>query len=213
MIMRTTSQGSAQQAAEQAARSAEAAGRAAELRALEAQEAAQQTQLRIQEQVQQAIEAAGRSGRMSAAERDQLRDQIRTAIEASRDAARDAALEHSTGVGFPDHGPPGPIIPPEVIPITSIMGITLVSCVVGFPIARAIGRWIDRRSATPPAASQDVVNRLAAIEQAVESVAVEVERISEGQRFTTRVLSERTHEAAPEFVAARDALPVNARRS
>ena len=32
--------------------------------------------------------------------------------------------------------------------------------------------------------------RLARIEQAVESIALEVERISEGQRFTTRLLSE-----------------------
>lgn len=32
--------------------------------------------------------------------------------------------------------------------------------------------------------------RLARIEQAVEAIALEVERISEGQRFTTRLLSE-----------------------
>ncbi len=36
-----------------------------------------------------------------------------------------------------------------------------------------------------------VDQRLARIEQAVDAVAVEVERISEGQRFTTRLLSER----------------------
>ena len=33
--------------------------------------------------------------------------------------------------------------------------------------------------------------RLARIEQAVESIAIEVERISEGQRFTTKLLAER----------------------
>lgn len=33
--------------------------------------------------------------------------------------------------------------------------------------------------------------RLARIEQAVDAIAVEVERISEGQRFTTKLLSER----------------------
>lgn len=36
--------------------------------------------------------------------------------------------------------------------------------------------------------------RLARIEQAVDAIAVEVERISEGQRFTTRLLSERAAE-------------------
>jgi hypothetical protein len=39
------------------------------------------------------------------------------------------------------------------------------------------------------ASSED---RLARIEQAVDAIAVEVERISEGQRFTTKLLSERT---------------------
>jgi len=38
--------------------------------------------------------------------------------------------------------------------------------------------------------------RLARIEQAVEAIALEVERISEGQRFTTRLLSEASRPAA-----------------
>ena len=39
--------------------------------------------------------------------------------------------------------------------------------------------------------------RLARIEAAIETVAIEVERISEAQRFTTRLLTERTAIAAP----------------
>jgi hypothetical protein len=35
------------------------------------------------------------------------------------------------------------------------------------------------------------------MEQALDSIAVEVERISEGQRFTTKLLSERTASPAP----------------
>lgn len=34
-------------------------------------------------------------------------------------------------------------------------------------------------------------DRMARLEQAVEAIALEVERISEGQRFTTKLLSER----------------------
>jgi hypothetical protein len=37
--------------------------------------------------------------------------------------------------------------------------------------------------------------RLARIEQAVEAIALEVERISEGQRFTTKLLSEQARHA------------------
>ncbi len=44
---------------------------------------------------------------------------------------------------------------------------------------------VERESNSPLAEA-----RLARIEQAVEAIALEVERISEGQRFTTKLLSE-----------------------
>jgi len=44
--------------------------------------------------------------------------------------------------------------------------------------------------APSPAMSEDRMMRL---EAAVESIAIEVERISEGQRFTTKLLSENSH--------------------
>ena len=47
------------------------------------------------------------------------------------------------------------------------------------------------RDSTPPLAEA----RLARIEQAVEAIALEVERISEGQRFTTKLLSEQSRPA------------------
>ena len=47
----------------------------------------------------------------------------------------------------------------------------------------------DRRIAESSAASVSD-ERIARIEAAVEAIAIEVERISEGQRFTTRLLSE-----------------------
>jgi glucosamine 6-phosphate synthetase-like amidotransferase/phosphosugar isomerase protein len=37
-----------------------------------------------------------------------------------------------------------------------------------------------------------IESRLAKIEQAVDAIAVEAERISEGQRFTTKLLSDRS---------------------
>lgn len=48
---------------------------------------------------------------------------------------------------------------------------------------------IGARHADPRPELRD--DRLARLEQAVESIAIEVERISEGQRFTTRLLAER----------------------
>lgn len=107
-------------------------------------------------------------------------------------------------------------IPPQAVDIVQALGTTLVFCVVGFPLAKAFARWIDRRG-TVAAPSREIATRLEAIEQAVESVAVEVERISEGQRFTTKLLNERAQEPAREFIAGeRDpisSLPANSRRS
>jgi hypothetical protein len=42
----------------------------------------------------------------------------------------------------------------------------------------------------------DVTARLDRMEQAIDAIAVEIERISEGQRFTTKLLSERADKAA-----------------
>ncbi|HKH93553.1 MAG TPA: hypothetical protein VKA54_17250, partial [Gemmatimonadaceae bacterium] len=51
---------------------------------------------------------------------------------------------------------------------------------------------------TVAALPHDIVERFTQIDQAVESIAVEVERIGEGQRFITRVLSEQGRPALGE---------------
>jgi hypothetical protein len=64
--------------------------------------------------------------------------------------------------------------------------------VVLFPLSFALARRIWRRGAAAVAAiPQDITDRLTRLDQAVDSIAVEVERIGEGQRFVTRVLTER----------------------
>ena len=70
--------------------------------------------------------------------------------------------------------------------------VMLTTISVGLPIARAFARRMDQRSAQPRIPSE-VMARLERMEQAIDSVAVEVERISEGQRFTTKLLSERAN--------------------
>jgi hypothetical protein len=63
-------------------------------------------------------------------------------------------------------------------------------------IAAGVIRYaeIQARGKSPevPGATEE---RLARIEQAVDSIAIEVERISEGQRFTTKLLAERVTES------------------
>jgi hypothetical protein len=73
-----------------------------------------------------------------------------------------------------------------------LMGLFILF--VLFPIAASISRGLWKRGSSPRAAavSPDTAQRLDRIEQAIEAVAIEVERISEGQRFVTRLLSEAT---------------------
>ena len=80
-----------------------------------------------------------------------------------------------------------------------LFSITLVALLAAvaifYPIARAFARRLERggRSVAIPS---DAADRLQRIEHAVESIAIEVERISEAQRFTVKLMSKRTDEAA-----------------
>jgi len=68
----------------------------------------------------------------------------------------------------------------------------IVAIVLGFPIVRMMTKRIEKQSVAPPQIPADVTARLERIEQSIDAVALEVERIAEGQRFTTKLLSERT---------------------
>jgi hypothetical protein len=66
----------------------------------------------------------------------------------------------------------------------------IVAIVLGIPIVRMMSKRLDARTATP-LSSADTTARLERIEHAIDAMSVEVERIAEGQRFTTKLLSER----------------------
>ena len=78
-----------------------------------------------------------------------------------------------------------PIMAISIVPITAI----------GWPLARAYARRMERGAAER--IPGEVTARLERMEQAIDSIAVEVERISEGQRFTTKLLSERAASSGP----------------
>ena len=79
------------------------------------------------------------------------------------------------------------------VPITLFISAAFVLV----PLTQALGKRIESRSAQPKIPNE-VQERLERMEQAIDSIAIEVERISEGQRFTTRLLSEaRSADALP----------------
>lgn len=87
---------------------------------------------------------------------------------------------------------------PEVIVPVSGM-IMILGIVLGIPLVRAYTKRSEITARTP-ALPSDLVARLERIEQGIDAMSTEVERISEGQRFTTKLLSEGRN-AAPALPA------------
>jgi len=140
--------------------------------------------------------------------RDQIREQVRAGVAASAEGAAQAGADvdvlavpparqremviqgpkgERTVIGFP---PPGEIIPPQAVDISIAFFLMVAAIIIGLPIARAFARRMDRKGAGPAQIPREVSDQLVQINQAVDAIALEVERISEGQRYTTRLLSE-----------------------
>lgn len=76
--------------------------------------------------------------------------------------------------------------------IVSLAGIIAGTIIVGFLLQTIVSVWKHRhRASVAPGSLGQIDERLDRIEHAIDAMAVEVERISEGQRFTTRLLSDR----------------------
>jgi len=82
--------------------------------------------------------------------------------------------------------------PGIVVPLGFFAMVATIA--VGAPLARAFAKRMERDAKTKIA--PEVTSRLERIEQAVDAIAIEVERISEGQRFTTKLLTERASDAS-----------------
>jgi septal ring factor EnvC (AmiA/AmiB activator) len=89
---------------------------------------------------------------------------------------------------------PAPSFPPfpnRIDPVP-IIGTTLGILFVAFPLALTISRYIWKRSTSAPAAALNAeqTRRFDRLEQSVDAIAIEVERISENQRYLTKLLGE-----------------------
>jgi len=98
-----------------------------------------------------------------------------------------AQIAQMTGTPATVVGPPigrGPRINPSI----PIGGLVLMAMLI--PMSLAWAKRISRGGPRPSPLTRDAVERLERLEQAIDTVAIEVERISEGQRFVTKLLSE-----------------------
>lgn len=79
----------------------------------------------------------------------------------------------------------------------AIVSIVFILAVL-MPISVGLVRRFARDSTRPasPAADPLMNARMDRLEQAMDAIAIEIERISEGQRFVTKVLTERPAQSA-----------------
>lgn len=71
----------------------------------------------------------------------------------------------------------------------SVVGMIFVLAPLAFGLMKSLLKRASRPG-VPPAALTETAQRLERLESAVDTIAVEIERISEGQRFVTKLLSE-----------------------
>jgi hypothetical protein len=76
--------------------------------------------------------------------------------------------------------------------------IIAVVAVFGVTMSRVLKIWLDRPggSAVPQSEVKQIRDGLRQLQDAVDAIAIEVERLSEGQRFTTKLLSDQAKKTA-----------------
>jgi hypothetical protein len=88
------------------------------------------------------------------------------------------------------------------------LGIVIIAIVAvcGGTLSGVLKIWLNRSS--QPTLRQgelrEIREGLGQLQQAVDAIAIEVERLSEGQRFTTKLLAEHAKEVAPIPAGARE---------
>ena len=142
--------------------------------------------------------------------REQIREQVRQATADARKAAADAKQAAREAQGVPTQPvPPLPPnfpgitingreihgdIPPRAKEVSIAFFIMMAVIIVGRPIMRAIGKRIEVGAQPPARIPPEMQAQMQQLIQSVDAIAIEVERISEGQRFATKMLAEKKSE-------------------
>jgi hypothetical protein len=123
------------------------------------------------------------------ASNEQIRDIIRNQV---RDALRNG---QNPTINI-DPGGLQNAVPTGVVDISVAFFVTLAVIIVGTPIARALARRMDSRSRALEEQGRQVGPQMAALQESVDAMAVELERISEAQRFQSQLLAGKAPQAA-----------------
>lgn len=98
------------------------------------------------------------------------------------------------------------VVPREAVQIAWSIPATLSILLIWWPLSRAVIRWLNRKhvaNTETAAVEARLQGRMDTLERNLDTVAVEMERLSEGQRFTNKLLAQR---------AEGDTVPASAER-
>jgi hypothetical protein len=150
--------------------------------------------------------------------RQQIREQVRQATIDAREAAANAKQAAREAQQAGQAVPPVPAVPevpalPPNFPTISINGrpfdrdipprakevsiaffVMMAVIIVGRPIMRAIGKRIEAGAQPPARIPPEMQAQMQQLIQSIDAIAIEVERISEGQRFAAKMLAEKKSE-------------------
>jgi hypothetical protein len=148
--------------------------------------------------------ATGQGGGGAEAPTPSPADIARDAQTVANDALR-AAQDAQNQAGGPARGPEDglitstgvpPIDPQAIIeasiPIVGMSLAMVVAIFVGWPLARAFARRMDRRTELGTVDAKQLVPQIRQLQESLDAMAVELERIGEAQRYQAKLLTERS---------------------
>jgi hypothetical protein len=166
----------------------------AKQQARDAAQSARDAQQHLRETQQQVRDA---QRQLAAAHSDQATREAQTALQNAEGAQHEAQMELQGLGGRPvvlhtDQIPADmrDMIPPQAVDISIAFFVMCAMIIIGWPLARAFGKRIERRSEGAAALEPGLSSQLQRIEQAVDAMSIEIERISESQRFMAKLQSD-----------------------
>lgn len=137
---------------------------------------------RLQNESVQGADRAGLEARLARVDQ-RIADTERLLTQNALDLARASAI-------------PGAVVPPPPPPVRrgpsdEVVALSaLFTLAVLMPLSIAWARRLWKRGSAMPPVPPELTERLSRIEQAVDAIAVEVERVGEGQRYVSGLMAE-----------------------
>jgi hypothetical protein len=118
---------------------------------------------------------------------DQIRERVQREIQQAIRDGRDPVIN------FPQNPDFSNVVPEGAVIMSVAFFVCVAATIIFAPIARAFARRMDHENAVRGGGGQ-LAPQLQQLQDSVDTMAMEIERISEAQRFQSKLLAERARE-------------------